>query len=619
MSAARPFEQVVVVGLDGFDPKILGALLDAGELPHFARLRTLGGFAPLATTLPAQTPVAFSTFATGTNPGGHGIYDFVRRDPRTYLPDLGLNRYEQKNPFVPPKAVNLRHGVTIWDLLRDAGVPASVIRCPCTYPADQVIGNVLSGMGVPDVRGGLGTSTFFTSDPTVKAEESENVVHVTPGAGGRISTHLIGPRNPKTKGDLTFEFDVEVRPADGCVVIRSGGDPAEMTVKVGEWSPWLKVKFKSGLLSSVRGMVRLLPVRLEPVFQLYASPVNFVPSAPLFPISHPPEYARLLEERIGAFYTTGMVEDHGGLQNGRFDERAYLAQCGQVMREREQMLQIELNRRAGGLVFCLFDTPDRVQHMFWRFREPQHPANRAGMAAGMERVIEDQYRHCDALVGRLLGQIDDRTLLVVMSDHGCTSFQRGFHVNTWLHDRGFLALKPGVRPGNAGEMFANVDWSRTKAYSIGLGSIYLNLKGREGQGVVDPSDAPAVARAIADGMTGLVDPERGEIAIRGVALRDDVYSGACIADAPDLVIRFAPGWRVSWASGLGGIPEGHFEDNVKRWSGDHINDPDAVPGVLLMNRPFDAASPRILDLAPTILAALGVAKGAAMEGRSLLR
>jgi predicted AlkP superfamily phosphohydrolase/phosphomutase len=237
----------------------------------------------------------------------------------------------------------------------------------------------------------------------------------------------------------------------------------------------------------------------------------------------------------------------------------------------------------------------------------------------MERVIEDQYRRCDEILGRVYPRIDARTLLVVMSDHGCTSFQRGFHVNTWLHDRGFLALKDGFRPGAAGEMLSNVDWTRTRAYALGLGSVYLNLAGREAHGIVQPSEAAAVATQIVEGLTGLVDDARGEVAIRSVARRDEIYSGPFVDEAPDLVIRFAPGWRVSWATGLGGIPEGHFEDNVKRWSGDHITDPAAVPGVLLMNRPFVESSPHLVDLAPTILAALGVPKGAAMEGSALFR
>jgi predicted AlkP superfamily phosphohydrolase/phosphomutase len=258
--------------------------------------------------------------------------------------------------------------------------------------------------------------------------------------------------------------------------------------------------------------------------------------------------------------------------------------------------------------------------MFWRFREANHPANDGEPIDEWSRAIEDHYRECDAIVGRVLEHADDRTLVIVLSDHGFSSFQRGVHINTWLHDNGFLALKSGVEVGEeAGDFFKHVDWSRTKAYALGLGSIYLNLQGRESQGIVSAGDAASVARAIAGGLTGLRDEARGCEAVRKVVTRDEVYSGAYAAESPDLIACFNAGYRVSWATALGGLPRGHVEDNVKRWGGDHIIDPALVPGVLFMNRPFDGSRPSLLDLAPTILAALGAPKGSAMEGASLLR
>jgi predicted AlkP superfamily phosphohydrolase/phosphomutase len=125
-------KKVIVIGLDGFEPKIVEPMLKGGELPNLARVSKQGGFSRIRTTFPAQTPVAWSTFATGTNPGGHGIFDFIRRDPKTYLPDLSMNRYEQKNSFLPPKAVNLRQGTPLWVLLSAAGIPSSIVRFPCT-------------------------------------------------------------------------------------------------------------------------------------------------------------------------------------------------------------------------------------------------------------------------------------------------------------------------------------------------------------------------------------------------------------------------------------------------------------------------------------------------------
>jgi predicted AlkP superfamily phosphohydrolase/phosphomutase len=613
-------KKVIVIGLDGLEPKIAKALLDAGELPNLAQLRQQGGFSIVRTTYPPQTPVAWSTFQTGTNPGGHGIYDFLRRDPETYLPALSLTRYEQKNRFLPPQVVNLRRGIPMWQLLTEAGVHSTILRCPCTYPPDKIQGQMLSGVGVPDLRGGLGTSTFYSSGDGFHAEENEKIIHIQTNGANPVSTHLIGPRNPKTGDDLQVDITLHLEPVKKQIVLTSEGQPKTLEIREGQWSDWLKVKFKAGMLQSVSGQVRFFLTQLTPVLELYASPINFDPDAPLFPISHPAEYASELAARLGTFYTTGMAEDHDGLNHERFDETAYLQQCEVVLRERAKMMRYELERFKQGLFFCLFDTPDRLQHMFWRFRENNHPANHNGDANGqMRHVIEDHYRTCDRIVGQALQYADEDTLVIVLSDHGMNSFQRGIHLNTWLHDNGFLALNTGVKPGEeAGEFFHNVDWSNTKAYALGLGGIYLNMKGREGKGIVRTEDVEAIKTDIARGLTDLRDPERGEVAVRGVVAREAIYSGPFVSEAPDLLVNFAPGYRVSWGTPLGGTPEGLFEDNTKKWGGDHMIDPNLAPGVLFMNRPFQGENASLLDLAPTILATLGVPKGAAMEGSSLL-
>jgi predicted AlkP superfamily phosphohydrolase/phosphomutase len=614
-------KKVIVIGLDGFEPKIAEAMFNSGELPNLERLRQQGGYSRIRTTYPAQTPVAWSTFSTGTNPGGHGIFDFLSRDPKTYLPILGLSRYEQKNAFVPPKVVNMRRGVPVWSVLTDAGIPSTVIRCPCTYPPDDIQGRMLSGVGVPDLRGGLGTSTFYTTGNDVSAENSEKVVQVHPDGNGVIATHLIGPRNPKTRADFTFDIHLHVDRAAKKVTVRSEGQPNSIEVQEGRWSQWLKVKFKIGMLQSVRGIVRFYLRRLEPVFEFYASQVNFDPEAPLFPISSPPEYAKELEARLGTYYTTGMAEDHDGLNNGRFDENAYLDQCALVLGEREKMMLYELERFDQGLFFCLFDTPDRLQHMFFRFRDPAHPANHNGFRAELAQAVEEHYRNCDNIVGKALEHAGDDTLLVVLSDHGMNSFKRGLNLNTWLYENGFLALKNGAVPGEEenGDFFRNVDWAHTKAYALGLGGIFLNLKGRESTGIVDSDLAESVKSALVKGLTGLCDPERGEVAVRSVLTREQIYQGPYAEEAPDLLLNFADGYRVSWGTPLGGVPRGLFEDNLKRWGGDHVIDPGLVPGVLFMNRKFDQDKPSLIDMAPTILGALNVPKISAMEGRNLLR
>ncbi|MHC4630820.1 MAG: alkaline phosphatase family protein [Planctomycetota bacterium] len=572
--------RIIVIGLDGLEPTIVEPMLDAGALPNMTELKQQGGYARLGTTWPAQTPTAWSTFATGTNPGGHGIFDFIRRDPKTYLPNLALNRYEQKNPFVRPKAVNLRGGTPIWSVLSDSGVPSTVLRCPCTYPPDETSGRMLSGMGVPDLRGGLGTGTFYTQAEDVKALEDENVVHLS-GSSKLFQTYVIGPRHPKTRKDIRFPIDVEVDSASRRITIRSQGEPRELTIECGRWSQWLHACFKAGLLISVYGCVRFYLCRLEPQVEIYASPVNFDPRKPLFPISSPQDYARQLQETIGTFYTAGMAEEHTPLNNGRI-------------------------------------TPDRIQHMFWRFREEDHPANRSAPAGDFRQAIEQHYRDCDAIIGRVAQRADERTLIIVLSDHGFSSFRRGMHLNTWLFEQGLLAFKGDSLPDEEQHLLRNVDWDRTKAYALGLGSIYLNRRGREANGILDGDEVDAVSTAIVQGLTSFPDAELDCRAVRRVVRREEVYDGPFLDDAPDLIVGFESGYRVSWATALGGARDGLFEDNTRSWSGDHIIDPDLAPGVLLMNRRFDDSRPNMEDLAPTILNALGVPAPEQMKGDILL-
>jgi predicted AlkP superfamily phosphohydrolase/phosphomutase len=481
-------------------------------------------------------------------------------------------------------------------------------------------GRLLSGMGVPDLRGGFGTATYYATDGDLAPRESEQVVSVSPDSSGAVSTYLIGPRHPRDRSDLRAEMTVRPGSELGTVLLRVAGGDEELLLREGCWSDWLRIRFKAGLLQSIRGLVRFLLVRRAPDFALYASPVQFDPEEPMFPISAPARFAGELAGAIGPYATAGMIEDHAGLSNGRIDEAAFLDQCNDTWRERANMMLSELDRFDQGLFFCLFDTPDRVQHMFWRFREPDHPSHRgAPFDPELGRAIEEQYRRADAVVGMALERADDETLVIAMSDHGFGGFRRGVDLNRWLWENGLLALKPGVEPGpGAGDQFREVDWGRTRAYAMGLGGIYLNLQDREGSGIVSPAEADSLRQAIVKGLTGLQDPQGGAVAIRGVATREQLYAGPLACDSPDLVVHFAEGFRVSWASSLGGSADSLFEDNVKKWGGDHVVDPSLVPGVLFLDRPFRGERARLLDLAPTILEALGVPGGPDLEGSSLL-
>ena len=599
----------------------MDSLLARGELPNFDRIRRAGAYTRLRTTYPAQTPVAWSSFATGTNPGGHGIFDFIRRDPRTYEPDLALSHFEPpKNNWTPPRVVSNRKGEAFWHVLHRAGVPSTILRCPCTFPPDTDAGRMLAGVGVPDIRGGQGTGTFYTQDRTTSAQENEQLVHLD--SGEELRTHIVGPRDTRSRPvrDISSELAVRVNRAERSLRFETAGTPATLELKEKSWGPWVRIKFKLSLLQSVSGIVRLFVRQVSPHVEFYVSPVNFDPAAPLFPISSPAAYARELAERVGLFSTLGMAEDHNGHNNGRFDERDFLAQCDLVFTEREQMMFAELERFQHGLLFTLFDTPDRLQHMFWKFRDPAHPAYDADRAREFAGDLEELYRRCDRVLGRVLESCDENTLLVVLSDHGFNSFRRAFDTNTWLWQQGLLALKDGKKPADfEGSATANVDWSRTYAYAVGLGGIYLNRRGREQAGILEEgAEAERVRSAIEHGLSGLADAATAAPAIRSVSRSEQLYSGAYAQDAPDLLVNFESGFRVSWQSALGGFATSTFTDNTRRWSGDHIIHPDAVPGILFVNRPLRRSDPHIIDLAPTMLMHLGAAPPPSMEGAPLL-
>ena len=608
-------------------------MLQRGELPNLARLRQSGSYSRLRTTYPAQTPVAWSSFATGTNPGGHGIFDFISRDPATYLPDAALSRFERpKSAFAPPRVVNQRKGTPVWQTLSQAGVPSVILRCPCTFPPDEVNGRMLSGVGVPDLRGAQNKGTFYSQDPTTQPRESEQVVVLPPGP--QFKTYVIGPRNTKQSppGDATCEIGIEAKTDSRALIVETGGTPARVEIPLGFWSEWVRFKFKLSLLQSVTGIARIFVRQVAPYVELYISALNFDPAAPLFPVSSPPAYAKDLAGQIGLFSTLGMAEDHNGLNNGRFDEKAYLAQCELVIQERERLMRYELGRFREGLFFQLYDTPDRVQHMLWRFRDSKHPGYEPDLAREYSTLIEEHYARCDKLLQAVFDHVDENTLFIVLSDHGFTTFRRAFDTNTWLWENGLLALKDGKKPSEeVGDAFAAVDWSRTYAYAVGLGGIYLNFKGRERDGIIEEGlEAERVRNAISSGLASFADPQAQAVAIRSVSRREQIYSGAYAANAPDLLVNFCPGFRVSWQSAVGGFANSLIEDNNRRWSGDHIVNPEDVPGILFMNRiPHAAATsaspgappaglPSILDLAPTILNYLGVPVPEIMEGRPLL-
>lgn len=617
--------KLIILGLDGLEPTLLTRYFAEGLCPNLKLLADSGGYRELGTTTPAESPVAWSSFITGQNPGRHGIFDFLHRDPRTYAPLLSIAHTlpPQKSlqlgqwhlPLDAARVIGGRKGKPFWHDVAAAGIPTTVVRVPVTYPPEPFAGKLLASMGVPDLHGSQGTYQYWTTDARVA------------GAGHGGDAELIAWTDEQVKIELkpiADPFRVDHRPVgvpvhlernNGSLVISCG---KQITIlKPGQWSGWCKVRYRFSLAGSADGWVRWYLQELTPHLRLYCSPVNIDPKRPSVPLSHPPSYAAEMQKAIGMYATLGMAEDTWVLNEKRMDEEGFLAHCQHLIAERTKMLEFELDRLTDGLLVCVYDQPDRLQHMFWHVEDAAHPAHNAALAERYRHVLRDLYQQLDAIVGTIRRKHPDADL-VVMSDHGCKSFRRMFHVNRWLAEQGYLAHGEAASEENPERLhFEGIDWSRTQAYSLGLVGIYLNLRGREAQGCVAyGTEADRIKSEIRQKLTGLRDPQTGEVVVNRVLFREDIYQGPNIPDAPDLILAYNAGYRASWQTALGGTPASNLEDNLMAWSGDHCIDSRLVPGVLLSSRTITSEQAHIMDIAPSVLAYFKLLADPRHEGKS---
>jgi predicted AlkP superfamily phosphohydrolase/phosphomutase len=625
-AGATGVKRVVIVGLDGLDPGLTERYMAEGKLPNFARLKAQGTFAPLATSYPSISPAAWSSFMTGVDCSHHNIFDFLTRDPRTYRPQLSsaeiseartiaLGKY--RIPIGKPRVKLLRKSRPFWKLLGERGIFSSIIRVPITFPPEKFHGHCLSGMCTPDLRGSQGTFSHYTTR-SADARPTEGGMRVPVTREGAVLTSVLrGPHDAFRTGGgelstrLTIRPDAERNQAE----IQVSGQRVTLTPR--SYSPWVPVSFRSGLGLKVHGICRFYLNAVSPDLDLYVTPIQIDPEKPALPIAHPFIYSVYLAKLNDRFGTLGLAEDTWALNEGVIDEDGFLQQAYLYCAEREAQLFTAIEKTRRGLCVCVFDTPDRIQHMFFRTLDPTHPANAGKETARYRGVIEDVYRRMDDLVGRVMARLDDASVLIVMSDHGFAPFRRGVNINSWLLQNGYLALKSGATGG--GEWFADVDWSRTRAYCLGLTGIFINRKDREGQGIVqDGAELRALKRDLVAKLTGLVDGETGEVAIREVVDTAAAFSGPYLDSGPDLLLGFNAGYRISWDCASGKTSASVFEDNTKRWSGDHCVDPRLVPGIFFCNRPVSGAAPTIRDVAPTVLRLFGVEIPGYMEGKPLL-
>jgi len=622
--------RVVVLGLDGLDPGIAFKLMAQGRMPNFRKLAEKGVFRPLATTNPSMSPVAWSSFTTGVDPSRHAIYDFLTRDPRNYMPllsstDIGnpkrvLMVGDYKIPLEKPRIKLLQRSQAFWKLLGEKHIHSIIQRVPITFPAIEFNGLLLSAMCVPDLRGSQGTFSFFsTASQDGQAAFTGGEQTVLRRKGDRIRSRIVGPDNSMSKqgGRMTLPFTIIV--ADDKRSARLEIDDCDpFSLRVDEYSPWIKLVFKPGLGIKVHGIARFRFTSLDPDVNLYMTAIHIDPEDPAMPISHPTTYAMYLARRQGSFATLGLAEDTWALNERVIDEQAFWDQAWLYYDERERMFLDALKQCRTGVVTTVFDTTDRIQHMFMRYLDPSHPANEGKDVERFKDAIFELYERMDGLLGKLDHEIErEDTVFMVVSDHGFSNFRRGVNLNTWLFENGYLFLKDEAAKTSE-DWFDGVDWSRTRAYSLGLTGLFINLKGREAEGIVQRGEEYQSLKAELIGkLQALEDPATGERCVIQAYDAMEHFSGPYRQEAPDVLLGWQGGYRHSWECATGSVTESVFSDNVKSWSGDHCVDPSVVPGVLFCNRPIATDTPRLMDIPASILQLFGQPLPRQMQGRPI--
>ncbi|MFH2002718.1 MAG: alkaline phosphatase family protein, partial [Planctomycetota bacterium] len=597
-----PAHKVIVIGVDGMDYKLTRQWIDNGLLPNLEALADEGGFSALGTSIPPESPVAWSNFITGMNPGGHGVFDFLHRswEGESFLPcdsiagtepvtnSITLFGYEL--PLAGGDSFNKRKGVAFWELLEAQGIPASIFKIPANFPPSPTGQKTLSGMGTPDVQGGYGTYYVYTDSDDYLLSKKDFTGEIIPITiiDNTIKDFIYGPENIAIAGDekpkTTIPFTIYIDPIDPVVKLVAGdesSDPREIILKEGEWSEFVDVDFEIiPFLSSVSGIARFYLKSVRPDFVLFTDPININPKSPVPDISTPPEWAPELAERNGYFYTKGMPEDTKALEEGILTYDEMREQSMLIYQKRKEMLFDLLEHHDSGLLFYYFCSIDLDSHMFWRCMDFAHPGH--NKEEGNENFIKWLYSDLDRTLGEVRKKLGKDDTLIIMSDHGFAPYYRSINLNTWLLNNGYASLKEGVDRGGNG--YTAVDWSKTRAYNLGFACIYLNVKGKDPYGIVDPEDVKDLTDEICSKLMKLKDPENNEPVFLRMYKTREVYSGEALNEAPEIIVGCKARYRVSNDSALGSYPPEEIYDNMDAWSGCHLMAAEEVPGILFSNR-----------------------------------
>ncbi len=613
METKSRFNKVIIIGIDGFDPRVAKSLIAENKLPNLNKLVKNGTFINLNTSYPPHSPVAWTSIATGTNPGKHNIFDFIRRNPKNYLPELSLTKtvsgiagtdyqsYVKADPF--------------WRISSKEGISTSVIRWPVTFPPERIEGNLLSGLGVPDIKGFLSGYSYYTSEEDKESSKASNKIVKVEEIDGIIHTEIFGPKTSKSGNVVDIKEPLQISISNDQNSATLTINEKEYSLDLDSWSEWIRVKFKTGTFSKAYGIFRTYLISIDP-FEMYVTAIQIDPENPIKKISYPPKYSEELAKAIGIYHTLGMPEETDGYVDELLDKDAFIKQIKDIENERNKMFWDEFNefnKKKKGIFAFVFDSSDRLQHVMWQDKVLTKNSKRFQTS----EEIEEYFIEKDEFIGNVLEKLDENTLLLIISDHGFTSFERSVSINTWLVENGFITLTEELKKGQDGALFEKVDWSKTKAYSVGFNSIYVNLQDREGKGIV--KDRDAIIDEIIDELEKLKDPKTGKKVVNKAYKREEIYNGESMKDAPDIIIGFNPGFRMSWQNAIGGFTKEVITDNDKKWVGDHLVDPKFVPGVLFANIELNSKSASQMDIVPTIFDALGLKESELIDGKSLLK
>lgn len=621
--------RLIILGFDGVDPEWLERYAGEGKLPTLDGLRKANGgrsYKHLRSSNPPQSPVAWASFATGMEPGDHGIFDFIARSlPQTpgvlaVVPRVATTSFEPQD-IGPPVARNLRSGEPFWQRLGNRGVRVVALNVPYSFPPDPMKdGRMLSGLGVPDLRETNSTFTYVGTEVTPEQAKQP------PGGGalvplamaqGRGRFELEGPSLPAGKGKRT-KLAMELATDDNNTTATLSASGKSVKLALNEMSDWIELDFKHDS-QSIRGIARAMLLEAGARTRLFITPISMHPRGAYSAFTYPKAFAGQLADEVGLYKTVGWDHDTSALNAEVLDDGAFLKDMDQIETQRRKMLLDRFDKADWDLLTWVSTSTDRVAHMFYRLIDPQHPRYDAALAARYGDAIENEYKRMDATVAAVLKRLQPDDVLLIISDHGFHNYRRGLNVNQWLRQQGLLTLKGGATASER-EFFIDVDWSQTKAYALGTGQVYVNQRGRERDGIVNAADVAPLVQQIRSGLLQLRDAERdhAQVVTQGY-VGAEAFRGGRAADAPDLQIAFAENYRTSWETILGGVPEALFADNTKKWSGDHAaSDVADTDGILIANRPIAVDKPAIVDLAPTAIAFFGQPAVREHVGKALL-